>query len=271
MKYTIHGFSQQEAVKFKKIIEDKNGKEKEIKIDCTDLLILRWFVDFYPKMMKVEIDGIQYAWLQYQAILKDLPLLDIKKQALFDRLQKMCEFGILKHKTVKVNGTFSYYGFGDMYGTLIDTECSQIQEGEYSTNEGVCSQTSRGAYSTNEQINPSIKNQSAKENQSNKDISAEFETLWKMYPRKLGKPKALKAYEKARKKGVTFEQVKQGVENYCEYIKATKTATEFIKHGSTWFGNECWNDEYDLSNNAATIGANGIAISNENSDLDEYF
>jgi hypothetical protein len=117
---------------------------------------------------------------------------------------------------------------------------------------------------------PNTKKQKTKE-LNNKDISTEFETLWKMYPRKLGKPKALKAYEKARKKGVTFEQVKQGVENYCEYIKATKTATEFVKHGSTWFGNECWNDEYDLSNNAATIGANGIAISNENSDLDEYF
>ena len=249
MKYTIHGFSQQEAVNFKKTIIDKNDKEKEIKIDCTDLLILRWFVDFYPKMMKVEIEGVQYAWVQYQKILQDLPLLDIKKQALFDRLKKMCEFGILKHKTIKVNGTFSYYGFGDMYGALIDTECIQIQEGVYSTNEGVSSQLSKGEYSTKEQINKSIINSSIKDNFIKDNLPTEFETLWKLYPRKAGKPKALKAYEKARKRKknpATFEQVKKGIENYCAEIKAKGTATEYIKHGSTWFNGECWNDEYEV-------------------------
>lgn len=156
-------------MQFKKNVIDKNGKEKEIKIDCTDLLILRWFVDFYPKMMKVEIEGVQYAWVKYQRILGDLPLLDIKKQALFDRLKKMCEFKILKHKTIKVDGTFSYYGFGEMYDCLIDTDSSQTSEGEYSTNEGIDSQLHKGKYSTNEQINSSIKDQSIKDS-SIKDI-----------------------------------------------------------------------------------------------------
>ena len=160
MKYTINGFSQQEALQFKKNVIDKSGKEKEIKIDCTDLLILRWFVDFYPNMMKVEIDGRQYAWVQYKKLLQDLPLLDIKKQALFDRFQKMCEFEMLTHKTVKAGGSFSYYGFGRMYSVLIDTESSQVSKGEYSTNEGVSSQVSKGEYSTNEQINTSIKDTS---------------------------------------------------------------------------------------------------------------
>ena len=162
MKYTIHGFSQQVAVKFKKNILDKNGKEKEIKIDCTDLLILRWFVDFYPKMMKVEIDGVQYAWVQYQKILSDLPLLDIKKQALFDRLKKLCEFGILNHKTVKVNGTFSYYGFGKKYSILIDTECSQLNKGEYSTNE---------------QINTSIKDTSITDNKKKERKTTSYDEI----------------------------------------------------------------------------------------------
>ena len=99
MKYTIYGFSQKEALNFRKTVVDKNGSEKEIKVDCIDLLILRWFVDFYPKMIKIEIEGEQYAWVKYQSILEDLPLLDIKKQALFDRLKKLCAFDILKHKT----------------------------------------------------------------------------------------------------------------------------------------------------------------------------
>ena len=77
------------------------------------------------------------------------------------------------------------------------------------------------------------------------NISDEFETLWKLYPRKIGKPKALKAYQKARKNGVSFEDVKQGIENYNAEITAKKTGAEYIKHGATWFYNECWNDEYE--------------------------
>ena len=200
MKYTIHGFSQEKAIKFKKIVVDKKGKEKEIKVDCTDLLILRWFVDFYPNMMKVEIGGIQYAWVKYSAILKDLPLLDIKKQALSDRLNKLCEFKILKHKTIKDQGTFSYYGFDEMYSSLIDTESSQIHNGEYSTTQGVCSQIHNGEYSTTQQIDSSIKEPSFN-NLSSKDyiIDENFEKLWKM----------LKSHPNDRKSKVSKKRKKE--------------------------------------------------------------
>ena len=35
-----------------------------------------------------------------------------------------------------------------------------------------------------------------------------------------------------------------GLYNYLDYIKNEKTDVQFIKHGSTWFNQECWNDEY---------------------------
>lgn len=78
-------------------------------------------------------------------------------------------------------------------------------------------------------------------------ILTEFEKLWKMYPNKKGKPKALKAYQKARKKGVTFEAVEKGIRAYNDDIKAKGTKIEYVKHGSTWFNNECWNDDYSSS------------------------
>lgn len=81
-------------------------------------------------------------------------------------------------------------------------------------------------------------------NTKNNNIIAEFATLWQMYPRKQGKTKALKAYQKARKEGVSFETVEQGIKAYCKYIKKNKIETEYIKHGSTWFNGYCWNDEY---------------------------
>lgn len=82
------------------------------------------------------------------------------------------------------------------------------------------------------------------------NISVEFETLWKMYPRKVGKEAALRAYTKARndkKDPTTFEQVKQGIENYIRQIKAKHTDTQYIKHGSSWFNARAWKDDYDFS------------------------
>lgn len=100
------------------------------------------------------------------------------------------------------------------------------------------------------------------DNKENKDITTEFETLWKMYPRKIGKPKALKAYQKARKNGTTFEEVEQGIKAYRRQIEALKTDTEFIKHGATWFNNEGWKDDYSYTPRKS-YGANGVAINTD--------
>lgn len=79
------------------------------------------------------------------------------------------------------------------------------------------------------------------------NIIDEFETLWKMYPNKKGKDKALVYYQKARKCGTTYEEVEQGIKNYCKEIEVKKTSQQYIKHGSTWFNNKGWLDEYDIT------------------------
>lgn len=81
-------------------------------------------------------------------------------------------------------------------------------------------------------------------------LVSEFEQIWKAYPRKEGKTNALKAYIKARtdkKDPVSMEDVQNGLQAYIEYIKAEETPTQYIKHGSTWFNQRCWNDEYTSS------------------------
>lgn len=75
-------------------------------------------------------------------------------------------------------------------------------------------------------------------------LSEEFESLWKLYPRKHGKKKALDYYTKARKNGTTYEEVKQGIEAYANYVKAERTEDRFIKHGSTFFSEQAWQDEW---------------------------
>lgn len=83
-------------------------------------------------------------------------------------------------------------------------------------------------------------------------FTQEFERMWLYYPNKKGKSKALKKYILARKKGVTYEEIAQGLKNYINYCKKNKIAEQYIKHGSSWFNQECWKDEYktvDLKSN----------------------
>ena len=81
-----------------------------------------------------------------------------------------------------------------------------------------------------------------------KDIYiSEFEQLWALYPNKKGKDKALSCYIKARNKGVEFETVKQGILDYSKECEIKKREKQYIQHGSTWFNNSGWNDEYDFT------------------------
>ena len=125
MKVSICGFNQEFAVTLKKEITE-NNKTKVIKIDCTDLVILRWFTDYYPAMKKVEVDGKQYVWFNHEKVLEDIPLLDITKRSVIDRLQKLVEFKLLSYKFVKKGGTFSLYDFGENYTKLIETTTNTV-------------------------------------------------------------------------------------------------------------------------------------------------
>lgn len=77
--------------------------------------------------------------------------------------------------------------------------------------------------------------------------SEEFEKLWSHYPNKKGKDQAKNKYILARKQGTTYEEVAQGLKNYINYIKLEKVDSKFIKHGSTWFNQKCWNDDYSTN------------------------
>lgn len=118
MKYTLEGFSQEAALSMQATITE-GGRTKTIKLDLIDLTIIRWIVDFYPNMKKVLIEGTEYVWLDYSTFVEDMPLLALSNQSLYKRCMKMVRLGVLKHKTVRSKGTFSYYAFGPEYSRLV--------------------------------------------------------------------------------------------------------------------------------------------------------
>jgi hypothetical protein len=87
---------------------------------------------------------------------------------------------------------------------------------------------------------------------NNNIIEKEFEEIWQEYPRKQGKANALKSYIKVRKKGTDKEIIINGLKKYLEYIKIEKIETKYIKQGSTWFNQECWNDDYTIKKEITT-------------------
>ena len=84
-----------------------------------------------------------------------------------------------------------------------------------------------------------------KESISKDILKKEFENLWKLYPKKEGKFNSEKTYVKYRNEGVSYETILKGLNNYLEHIKSKGIERQYIKNGSTWFNQKCWEDEYE--------------------------
>ena len=92
----------------------------------------------------------------------------------------------------------------------------------------------------------SIDKNSIDKDSNTRSIEQEFIELWKIYPKKQGRKRALESYKRARKNGTTFEEVKKGISNYSSYILRKHIDQQYIKQGSTFFAQNAWLDEYDL-------------------------
>ena len=108
MKFTILGFSQPAAY--------------DLGLDINDLAILRWYIDFNESgyMNKKVIDGKEFYLVIYEYVLEDLPILCMKKDAVYRRFKKMCDKKILERRTINEGGKFPYFAIGENYAELVD-------------------------------------------------------------------------------------------------------------------------------------------------------
>lgn len=159
--------------------------------------------------------------------------------------------------TVDFNGSY-----------LIDNQLATIQQpSDNHTDVSSATQYSIGKDSIGKDSKDILSNKSGKVNHQEN-----FNRLWELYPkgRKQGKDKAFISYKKAIKEGVTTDEViETAIENYKKQIAIQQTELQFIKQGSTWFNQKCWNDEY------VTEGSSNSANRLENDQVtqedEEYF
>lgn len=150
------------------------------------------------------------------------------KQGILKNLKSLVSKGLIQKKETLVCDV----KFCEYYATEFNGVLNKVEQG--------IKQSLMGG------IKQSLTNNIDKDNKENNIYyNSEFENLWKEYPRKQGKDKALKAYIKFRASGGEVEKVKQGIEKYKRYIEANKIEQRYIKHGSTWFAGQCWDDEYE--------------------------
>ena len=86
---------------------------------------------------------------------------------------------------------------------------------------------------------------------SNLSPNGGFDSFWKVYPRKLAKKPALKAYLNALKRAKA-EEIAAGAERYATAVRGKEP--EFIKHASTWLNADCWTDEPETKSSTVTAG-----------------
>lgn len=73
----------------------------------------------------------------------------------------------------------------------------------------------------------------------------DFDAFWKIYPRKVGKQAALKAWNKLKPDLILFTEIESAIERAKRSPAWLKDSGQFIPHPSAWLNGKRWEDEPD--------------------------
>lgn len=226
MRFTVHGFKQEKLI--------------ELGLDNDDALILRYFIDFRDtESMRAEIiDGETYYWIKYEAVINAIPIIKLKKKdSLYRKLKSMVSVGVLKHTTIKCNGTYSYFGIGDKYYELINEAIGNKSEGYGNKSVGGTEENPRGYGNKSVPNNSSIIYSSIKNNNISDDTSdsrtpyLEIINLFNATCKSLPK---VKARNKARDKKIKNMFKELGLENIGIVFRKAEDSPFLSGRSGTW-------------------------------------
>ena len=78
-----------------------------------------------------------------------------------------------------------------------------------------------------------------------------FEQFWEIFPRRVGKGTAKKAFKHAANRA-SFAEILDGATRYAK--ECVGRETQYINHPSTWLNADCWLDEPDHKPGANVVG-----------------
>lgn len=223
---------------------DKYNPRKDIKKPSWFAFNNNFFSD--PKIMCLNKESkLLFIYLLCQASTSnaskfELSLLHLRKIGAFrtsfarKTIQKLYDLGMIKVSGIDAN---------------IENNCDFSQKSVHKRN------------ATNKQTNKQT------HTHADKKASAarfDFESAYSLYPRKLGKQKAITAFNKQIRTDQDYQDFLQAIKNYADLCQNKNTKVDYIKHFSTFMN--CWKDYIKLENHE-------LETSDEkfNRELDEYF
>ena len=152
-----------------------------------------------------------------------------KSDAYYDDKSKLTNdyvFYEMSIKTYAENPTSTYAENPHIYNKSSKEDYTDVNTGEESTS---TSQYSEDYY-----------------NDSTEDsLKAEFMIIWGMYPtKKMNILDCLREYKHHRKDGVSFEEIKSGMEHFAEYVQKHNPEPMRLKNSLTWFLKQGWHDRH---------------------------
>lgn len=123
------------------------------------------------------------------------------------------------------------------------------------------SMTCQQCQDTDIDIDKDIELEKEKEKEKEKEPEQDlFDRFWAVYPRKVGKKDAVKAWNKLKPDETLTLQIIEGVERWKLSTQWTKDGGQYIPYPATFLNGERWKDECDIA-----------VTKPRRNDLDEFF
>jgi len=81
----------------------------------------------------------------------------------------------------------------------------------------------------------------------------DFDSFWKLYPRKVSKSDALKSWNKINPDKQLMGMINAGLTKYLVSEAWACEAGKYIKHPATWLNHGCWNDDPKPASNVIKL------------------
>jgi hypothetical protein len=90
------------------------------------------------------------------------------------------------------------------------------------------------------------------------EMDEQFDVFWKSYPRRVGKLKAKKAFNKIKPDRALFKKMLESIEK----SKGNEQwdSKKYIPHAATWLNGERWEDEIEVDKDGVSAWADEEGI-----------
>jgi len=152
------------------------------------------------------------------------------------------------------DGTIFMTGLPNMVGSEADSTArvrkhrENIKKALQCNSEETTSNAEETSSNKNETQSKSKSKSKSKEKEKEKELEQDlFERFWAVYPRKVGKKDAVKAWNKLKPDEALTNQIIEGVERWKLSTQWTKDGGQYIPYPATFLNGERWKDECDIT------------------------